>query len=204
MNILSYISLAKQSLVRYDKANQMLRWASDGMSDTQLSKYNFRRLKKLLENKGWVYERNYPFKGKALCTVSLLDIVIEGDVESFNNKHCDESGNLKISKLASSLSETIQVTKKEVNGVTHSPYLYGDPDVKFGMKSLLARIPELELGEVQVYINSDADIPPELRKKFLETTHKHLQSSAPFKKMLKDIGDKHGIELRLIDKVDPE
>lgn len=92
MNQLSYSSLIAQSLVRYDMANQMLRWAACGMSDNQLSKYNFRQLKKFLQNKGWEYERPYPFKGKGRTTVKLLKIVQEENLAKFEKAH----GNLTV------------------------------------------------------------------------------------------------------------
>lgn len=74
MELLSYYSLCDQSLLRFDMANQMLRWSS-GFPQSQLSHLNYRQLKKFLQRKGWVYERTYPYKGKLRCTESLQSIV---------------------------------------------------------------------------------------------------------------------------------
>ncbi|UQT03394.1 hypothetical protein YUBABA_01920 [Serratia phage vB_SmaM-Yubaba] len=86
MNTLSYLSLMEQSLVRYDMANDMLKWAQS-MSKTSLAKRNFRQLKKFLQNKGYEYERPYPYKGKERCTVSLLDIVRQIESDNFLKPH---------------------------------------------------------------------------------------------------------------------
>lgn len=86
MNTLSYLSVMSQSLVRYDMANDMLMWAL-AMSKTKLAKRNFRQLKKFLQNKGYIYERPYPYKGKERCTVSLLDIVRENNTKEFLELH---------------------------------------------------------------------------------------------------------------------
>lgn len=86
MNTLSYLSLMEQSLVRYDMANDMLKWAQ-AMSKTSLAKRNFRQLKKFLQNKGYEYERPYPYKGKERCTISLLDIVRENNTKEFLELH---------------------------------------------------------------------------------------------------------------------
>lgn len=88
MNTLSYLSLMEQSLVRYDMANDMLKWAQS-MSKTSLAKRNFRQLKKFLQNKGYEYERPYPYKGKERCTVSLLDIVRQIESDKFLKPHWD-------------------------------------------------------------------------------------------------------------------
>lgn len=88
MNTLSYLSLMSQSLVRYDMANEMLNWAA-AMSETKLKKMNFRQMKKFLQNKGWEYERPYPFKGRLCCTVSLLDIVRGEESKKFMDRHSD-------------------------------------------------------------------------------------------------------------------
>lgn len=86
MNTLSYLSLMSQSLVRYDMANDMLKWAQ-AMSNTALNKRNFRQLKKFLQNKGYEYVRPYPYKGKERCTVSLLDIVRGIESDKFLKPH---------------------------------------------------------------------------------------------------------------------
>lgn len=88
MNTLSYLSLMSQSLVRYDMANDMLKWAQS-MSSTSLAKRNFRQLKKFLQNKGYEYTRPYPYKGKERCTVSLLDIVRQIESDNFLKPHWD-------------------------------------------------------------------------------------------------------------------
>ncbi|UQT02642.1 hypothetical protein SUREIYA_00430 [Serratia phage vB_SmaM-Sureiya] len=86
MNTLSYLSLMSQSLVRYDMANDMLKWAQ-AISKTKLAKRNFRQLKKFLQIKGYEYTRPYPYKGKERCTVSLLDIVRENNTKEFLELH---------------------------------------------------------------------------------------------------------------------
>lgn len=153
MNFLSYVSLTKQSLVRYDKANAMLHWASSGMSDTQLNKYNFRRLKKFLENKGWVYTRKYSFKGKRRCTESLVDIVRQEALDKLNRPYGSiDPNSIKVIPIKSHFAQSVCRTDRELLAVevrTMNVDLIPKPNIDYGNCTKLEQEPELPIHSVK-------------------------------------------------------